>query len=76
MRTIEAYQTSDGKIFECDRKAEAHQIDLIGELLDALFVDIGGNVTRVDRHRILMATIENKDRDSLIVKLYQAVSHN
>ena len=76
MRTIEAYQTSDGKIFECDRKASAHQLDIIGELLDTLLVDIGGNVTRVDRHRILMATLENKNRDDTILKLYQAISHN
>ena len=75
MVTIEAFKTSDGTLFEDEKKAQAHQLDIIGELLDALLVDIGGNVTRVDRHRILMATIENPDRDKLLGQLYHATTH-
>lgn len=76
MREITAYKTSDGKLFEDEKKAFAHQQDIIGELLDHLIVDIGGNVTRIDRHKILVATLESKERDSLIAALYYATTYN
>ena len=76
MREITAYKTSDGKLFEDEKKAFAHQQDIIGELLDHLVADIGGNITRIDRHKTLVATLESKDRDKIIIKLYQAITHN
>ena len=75
MKTIEAYKTSDGKLFEDEAKAQTHQLDIIGELLDTLLPDTGGNITRIDRHRLLMAALENPKRDALIRQLYQAVTH-
>lgn len=76
MKVIEAYKTSDGRLFEDESKAQAHQLDIIGELLDALLPDTGGNITRVDRYRLLMAALENPNRDGLICKLHHAVTYN
>ena len=36
MKTIEAYQCSDGSIFDDERKAKAHEDDLLGAELDGL----------------------------------------
>lgn len=77
MKTIEAYQTSDGDIFDDERKAKAHQQNIIGELLDRLIPhDSRGNITRTDRHSQLMALMNDVELKVKINALYKAVNHN
>lgn len=74
MRTIEAYQTSDGQIFTDDRKAKAHQEDIIGQLLDDFLPnDDRGNITRTDRYNILMKQLNDPKLKAKIAALYEAV---
>lgn len=76
MKVVDAYQTSDGKLFTNEDKAKSHQDDIIGEALDSLVADIGGNITRVDRHRTLLATMDDKDLIEKVTILYNALSFN
>lgn len=73
MREIIAYRTTDGAIFENREKAVAHQNDIIGEILDTLIADIGGNITRVDRHKTLIATMESPEFLRNVTALYNAL---
>lgn len=74
-KSIEAYQTSDGQLFTDDRKAKAHQEDIIGQLLDDFLpADDRGNVTRVDRHNILMKQLKDDKLKAKITALYHAIT--
>lgn len=74
MKLIEAYQTSDGHIFTDEQKAELHQKDIIGQLLDDFLPhDDRGNVTQADRHNILMRQLHDPKLKAKIVALYEAV---
>lgn len=71
---IDAYKTSDGEIFEQYNKAKEHQLDIIGELLDNFLpYDDRGNVTRSDRHNILMKQLEDEKLPDKIKSLYNAI---
>jgi hypothetical protein len=75
MKTIEAYQTSDGLLFYNDKKAKEHEENLIGELLDDLLPnDDRGNVTRADRHNILMKQLKDTKLKSKITALYETLT--
>lgn len=76
MKEIEAYQTSDGKLFLDEKKARSHQEDIIGEMLDGLVAhDSRGNVTRSDRHSILMKMLQDPELKRKIADLHQALQH-
>ena len=76
MKEIAAYKTSDGLLFEDERKADAHQQDIIGECLDDLLADDGrGHVTRTDRFNMLLGTMKDPDLVRKVVALYKAVMH-
>lgn len=63
MKTIEAYQTTDGELFECDRDATLHQQDLAGQAIDALMLlavqAVGGDVTRNQQYRMCLHLLNN-----------------
>jgi hypothetical protein len=62
MKETIVYKTSDGKMFEGKNKAFSHQEDLLGEALDAFLpYDDRGNLTRVDRHNILMKQLKDPE---------------
>jgi len=46
MKEIEAYQCSDGAIFEDEKKAQAHEDDLLGQELDGLLRLFQLDITR------------------------------
>tara|TARA_R110000868_G_scaffold47769_1_gene156199 strand:+ start:4832 stop:5077 length:246 start_codon:yes stop_codon:yes gene_type:complete len=74
-KQIEAYQTSDGQIFLEESIADSHQEDIIGEMLDDLVAnDARGNVTRSDRHSILMTMIKDPQLKNKIAKLHHALT--
>jgi len=76
MRTVEAYQTSDGKLYISEQTAQAHQEDIIGELLDALLpYDKRGNMTRTDRHGILLQMMNSQTLKQDVQKLSDALNH-
>ena len=76
MKTIIAYQVSDGQIFTSESKAIECQQNVIGEMLDDLVPDDGrGNITRVDRYNILTKMLENPDLADKINALAAALNH-
>lgn len=76
-KIIEAYQTSDGTIFDTERKAKEHQQDIIGQLLDDFLPqDDRGNITRADRYNILMKQLNDVELKNKINRLYNALNFN
>ena len=76
-REIEAYITSDGKLFTDEDKANEHQLNIVGELLDELLPnDDRGNVTRSDRFNLLTKMMNDEPKlKSLINELHVAINH-
>ena len=71
---VVAYETSDGLLFACERKANEHQADIVGALLDELLPhDDRGNITRIDRHNLLMKMLENDNLIKIINNLHNAL---
>mgnify|MGYP003438001691 CR=1 FL=1 len=54
MKTIEAYQCSDGSIFDDERKAKAHDDDLLGAELDGLLRLFDLDNSRHQEHKALL----------------------
>ena len=76
MREVEVYQTSDSVYFKCADKAIKHQEDIIGEMLDDLIPhDDRGNITRVDRHNLLMKMLNDKELHLKIKELQTALEY-
>ena len=76
MKEIEAYQTSDGMIFDDEDKATSHQQDIIGEMLDGLVADCPrGNLSRESRHGILLAMLKDPELKNKIANLHTALQH-
>lgn len=73
MQYIEAYQTSDEKIFKDKDQAVNHQVDLYGELLDGLIPRYDG--TEIDRHKKIIKLMCNADTRKLITNLYLVVEY-
>lgn len=72
---VTRYKTSDGKLFESVKKADSHQQDIIGELLDNLLADDDrGNLTRVDRFNILLKMLNDPTLKDKVTALYNAVT--
>lgn len=62
MRTIEAYETQDGQIFTDAKKAEDHEIDLIGAELDGLLMHVFKlDINRYSQHGAILKAIKNRD---------------
>ena len=73
---ITCYKTSDGQLFEDERKASVHQKDLIGEMLDGLVADDDrGNVTRTDRFNILTKMLNDPELKKKVTDLYNALNY-
>lgn len=62
MKTIEAFECSDGSIFNCEDKAKQHEDDLLGQELDSLLklFKFGGQLTRNDEYKGLMILMNNR----------------
>lgn len=76
MNQVEAYETSDGQLFLDEQKAEFHQQDIVGEMLDGLVAnDDRGNVTRSDRYSILMNMLKDPELKQKVAALHNALQH-
>jgi hypothetical protein len=72
MKATIVYKTSDGKVFEGKDEAFSHQEDLLGEALDAFLpCDDRGNLTRVDRHSILMQQLKDPELGTKLKNLVE-----
>ena len=61
MKAIECYKTSDGKVFEDEEKAQAHEEDMIGEELESLLMHVMElNTGRSEVFKGIMKAINNK----------------
>lgn len=68
VRTIEAFKTPDGTIFEDARKAEAHADDLLGAELDEfLRLLCGVDTYSMTIHKALLKALDNKDEVKRLV---------
>lgn len=76
MKTIEAYETVDGQIFDDEDKAKAHEVDLIGQEIDGILRLV--LKLDVNRYELLRGFTEAmKDRRELkasIAKLHRYLS--
>lgn len=61
MRAIYAYQTADGQLFTDERKAKAHEDDLLGQELDGLLKLFNLDITRQEEYRSLLQLMKRKD---------------
>lgn len=76
MQTIEAYQTVDGMIFNDERRALAHEEDLLGQELDAicLLANIN-NMTRSDQYSFCINLMKKKpELRKIINTLYKILN--
>ena len=72
---IDAFQTSDGKIFTSNSEAISHQEDIIGQLLDDFLPhDDRGNITQSGRYNIIMKQLKDPKLNEKITKLYIALN--
>ena len=77
MKSFEGYETADGKLFNDERSALAHETDLIGEELDGLIM----HVLKLDiprhhqRRALLTAIAEKNDLRKCINRLYFLLNH-
>jgi len=77
MREIDAYETSDGRLFLDEDKAASHQEDIVGEMLDGLVADDDrGNFSRSTRHNVLMKMLKDPDLKAKVARLYHALQHS
>ena len=73
---ISAFITNDGKLFIDQRKADAHQQDLLGQMLDDFLPhDDRGNVTQTDRFNILMKMLDDKDLYKKVSGIYRLLTN-
>lgn len=82
MREVSAYQTADGQLFACEKRAREHEDNLIGETIDELLMlaingneRVAGNVTRVDQHQMALTLLRERHRTLPIIrKLHEYMS--
>jgi len=76
-REVEAYQTSDGKLFIDEEKATRHQTDLIAVMADELVpVDDGGWMTYRARHRQVVKMLADPELRQKLVSMANALDHH
>ena len=79
MKTIDAYETSDGKLFDSEVKAKEYEDDLLGQELDGLLklFNFGGQLTRIDEYNGLMRLMNNrKALHSALVSIVNILEFN
>lgn len=69
MREITAYQCADGSIHEDERKAKAHDDDLLGAELDGLLRLFALNLTRNQEFSGILAAMKKRKELQESVKL-------
>ena len=57
MKTIEAYQASDGKLFIDERECAKHQDDIIGADIDGLLMMFELDITRNQQFKAVLAVM-------------------
>lgn len=60
MKTVEAFKTFDGMLFEDEKKARAHADDILGEELDGLLRIAVHNMTRNEEYKFIVSLMENR----------------
>ena len=73
MKTIEAYQTSDGLLFDSERKAEEHQADLLGTELDGLLKLFNLELSRSQEYSSLVQLMKRKKELRAQLKLINQI---
>lgn len=61
MRKITAYECVDGSIHEDERKAKAHEEDLLGQELDGLLRLFELDITRQEEYRALLGIMKKRE---------------
>ena len=75
VQAIDAYKTTDGRLFESEKGAIDHQTDIVGELLDTLLpVDDRGNVTASDRFNLLTKMLADERLPKIVARLNAALN--
>jgi hypothetical protein len=66
MKTITAYQSSDGMLFHDERKCRQHQTDIIGADIDGLLMMFELDITRSQQFKAVL-TVMGKQPDLISV---------
>lgn len=74
-KTVECYQTYDGKLFTNENEAKAHADDILGEELDGLLRIAELDITRTQEYKTILAWMEDKERLTKIVDNLHAILH-
>jgi hypothetical protein len=61
MKTIEAFQVSDGRIFTDERDAHKAQDDIIGEEIDGLLKLFNLDITRNQQYKAVLEAMNKRD---------------
>jgi hypothetical protein len=61
MKEINAYQCSDGSIFEDDRNATAHEADLLGQEIDGLLKLYGLGISRNQEYKGCLSVMNKRN---------------
>jgi hypothetical protein len=76
MRTIEAYQCSDGLIYDDEDKAKAHDDDLLGQELDGLLRLFELQLPRSQEYKSLLCVMKKrKELLSAVVLITAILEH-
>lgn len=73
MKTIEAYQTSDGQLFTSESKAKEHQDDLLGQELDGLLKLFNLDITRTQEYKSLFQLMKRRKELHQQIKLISQI---
>lgn len=80
MREINAYQCSDGSIFQSESRAKAHEDDLLGQEIDGLLKLYRLDISRNQEYKGCLAVMENREElrkaASLILQILEHVDND
>lgn len=76
MKTIEAYQCADGSIHDDEKKAMAHDDDLLGAELDGLLKMFELDITRNQEYKALILVMKKrKELETTLASIVQILQH-
>lgn len=70
---VECYKTYDGKLFECEKAAQAHADDLLGVELDGLLKLFKLDITRTQEYRALLGLLKNRQELARSIRVIHSI---
>lgn len=74
-KTVECYQTYDGKLFTSEVEAKARADDILGAELDGLLRIAELDITRTQEYKTVLAWMKDRERLTKIIDNLYAILH-